>query len=354
MKLEEKLMKLRKENAWSQEEFADKLNVTRQTVSKWELGQTTPDTDNLTKIASIFGISVNDLLDENTNPIEENSKVNNNNNGRPIKILLLIAILIVVFLGIGAITINKIFNKVTNQVVPKSIIEMFEQYSIADIFDMIFGKIQESEKEFDRNSFNNKFKTLYYGSTDGFFMNNFIDEVLKSNDEHPNNLITVKYKDIESNNANEIKTIKKQLKTGVTDKYEIYYEYDENGYINKAIIEDAEKTDLNSQVDSLLNGSSNSSNNQMTDFQKNSFNQTFKTLYYGSTDGFFMNNFIDAVIKSNEEHPEHIITVNYAGTETSDASELRNMKKKFTNGTTYEIIYEYDENGLINKAKIEK
>ena len=111
MKLEEKLMKLRKENAWSQEEFADKLNVSRQTVSKWELGQTTPDTDNLTKIASIFGISVNDLLDENANPIEKNSK-SSNKNGSLVKILILVVILILVLLGIGAITINKIFNKV--------------------------------------------------------------------------------------------------------------------------------------------------------------------------------------------------------------------------------------------------
>ena len=43
MKLEEKIIKLRKRNAWSQEELAEKLDVTRQTVSKWELGQTTPD-----------------------------------------------------------------------------------------------------------------------------------------------------------------------------------------------------------------------------------------------------------------------------------------------------------------------
>ena len=242
MKFDEKLMKLRKENAWSQEELADKLNVSRQTVSKWELGQTTPDTDNLTKIASIFGISVNDLLDENTNPIEnpieKESKNTINNSSKPLKIFILIIILIFVLLGIGGITINKIFNKVTNQVVPKSIIEIFEQYSFTDIFDMIFGKIEESENEFDRDSFNNSFKTLYYGSTNGFLMNNFIDEVLKSNEENPNKLITIKYKDFESNSANEIKTLKKQIKNGVADKYEIYYEYDENGYINKAIIEE--------------------------------------------------------------------------------------------------------------------
>ena len=97
MKLEEKLMKLRKRNAWSQEEFADKLNVSRQTVSKWELGQTTPDTDNLSKIATIFGVTVNDLLDENINSIEEktntinNSGSNSENNSRTIKIAILIS-----------------------------------------------------------------------------------------------------------------------------------------------------------------------------------------------------------------------------------------------------------------------
>lgn len=253
MKIDEKLMKLRKENAWSQEEFAEKINVSRQTVSKWELGQTVPDTENLSKIAKIFGVSVNDLLDENTNTFEEKSKINNSNNSRIFKIVILIILLIIIVLGIGAITINKIFNKVTSQVVPKSISEMFEQYPFTDIFKVIFGQMQESENEFDINSFNGKFKTLYYGSTNGFYMNDFIDEVLKSNDEHPNKLITVKYKDLESNNAEEIKEIKRQIKSNLTDTYEIYYEYDNNGYINKAMIEDEENTDLNFQLNEMLN-----------------------------------------------------------------------------------------------------
>ncbi len=344
MKLDEKLIKLRKEHAWSQEEFANQLNVSRQTVSKWELGQTTPDTNNLTKIASIYGISVNNLLDDNANPIEEKSKTQTNtttsSNKRVLKLIILVVILIFVFLGIGAITINKIFNKVTNQVVPKSMSEMFEGNSIADIFDSIFNKVKESEKESDRDDFNFIFKSLYYGSTQSSVMNNFIDEVLKSNDQHPNNLITVKYKDIESNKADEIRAIKKQLKANAIDEYEIYYEYDENGYINKAIIEEDEEENL--------------SNKKITDFQRDLFNQNFKAFYYGSTEGFFMNDFIDDVIKSNEENPEHIITVSYAGTETSDANELRNMKKKFTTGTNYEITYEFDEDGLITKAKVEK
>ena len=69
MKFEEKLMKLRKEKAWSQEELAEKLNVTRQTISKWELGQTVPDMYNLTKIAEVFGTTVSELYYEKENKI---------------------------------------------------------------------------------------------------------------------------------------------------------------------------------------------------------------------------------------------------------------------------------------------
>lgn len=45
MKFNEKIIELRKKQGLSQEELGYKLNVTRQTVSKWELGQTTPEMD---------------------------------------------------------------------------------------------------------------------------------------------------------------------------------------------------------------------------------------------------------------------------------------------------------------------
>ncbi|MDR0863109.1 MAG: helix-turn-helix domain-containing protein [Oscillospiraceae bacterium] len=58
----ENLMRLRKTNGFSQEELGAKLNVTRQTVSKWELGQTTPEMDKLIEMAKLFGISVDELV----------------------------------------------------------------------------------------------------------------------------------------------------------------------------------------------------------------------------------------------------------------------------------------------------
>ena len=345
MKLEEKLMRLRKKNAWSQEEFAEKLDVTRQTVSKWELGQTTPDTDNLSKIATIFGISVNDLLDENINPIDDNSQTSNNSynnynsdnsynnynsdnsknsNNKLWKTFILIIILIVALLVIGAIALNKLFNKITNQAIPKSVIEMFQENSITDIFNEIIAKVKNLKQE----ASNDTFKNLYYGDVDGTFMGEFLDEIVKSNEENTNKIITLKYKDMETSDAQEIRSVKDKISS---DKvYEISYEYDEEGYINKAII----------------------GREKLTDYAINLFNNTFKSLYYGTENGFFMDDFIDQVIQSNEEHPDNIITVNYNGVVTSNADELRNMKKKFTNGKTYDISYEYDEDGLINKAKI--
>lgn len=64
MKFEEKLIKLRKENALSQEELGEKLNVTRQTVSKWELGQTKPDLEKLLEISKIYNVSLESLTSD--------------------------------------------------------------------------------------------------------------------------------------------------------------------------------------------------------------------------------------------------------------------------------------------------
>ncbi len=62
MKFEEKLTALRKSRGWSQEELGEKLGVTRQTVSKWELGATTPEMEKLAAMSELFGISVDELI----------------------------------------------------------------------------------------------------------------------------------------------------------------------------------------------------------------------------------------------------------------------------------------------------
>ena len=62
MKIDEKIYLLRKEHNLSQEELANKLSVSRQTVSKWETGESCPDFDKIVPLCEIFGISTEELL----------------------------------------------------------------------------------------------------------------------------------------------------------------------------------------------------------------------------------------------------------------------------------------------------
>ena len=117
MKFNEKLINLRKKAGLSQEELGYKLNVTRQTVSKWELGQTTPEMDKLIEISKIFNISVDELKnDSNSNPIIEDQPIEKTNNKektvRTIVIGVLIVVILLIVIGVftGSSILN-IFNK---------------------------------------------------------------------------------------------------------------------------------------------------------------------------------------------------------------------------------------------------
>lgn len=76
MNINEKILLLRKKAGLSQESLAEKLNVTRQTVSNWELGQTTPDILQAKELSKIFNVSLDDLTN---NKLELNVKNNSNN-----------------------------------------------------------------------------------------------------------------------------------------------------------------------------------------------------------------------------------------------------------------------------------
>lgn len=62
MILADKIITLRKKNGWSQEELAQKLNVTRQSVSKWEGAQAVPDLERILQLSRIFGVSTDYLI----------------------------------------------------------------------------------------------------------------------------------------------------------------------------------------------------------------------------------------------------------------------------------------------------
>ena len=65
MNLNQKITQLRNDNNWSQEELAEKLNVSRQSVSKWESGQSKPDLDKIVVLSNIFDVSTDYLLKDN-------------------------------------------------------------------------------------------------------------------------------------------------------------------------------------------------------------------------------------------------------------------------------------------------
>lgn len=83
MKFNENIRNLRRERDYSQEYLAEKLNVTRQTISKWENGAAMPDLKKLTEIADFFSVSMDTLLGieiENDDKKKESSSNNSNEN----------------------------------------------------------------------------------------------------------------------------------------------------------------------------------------------------------------------------------------------------------------------------------
>ena len=79
MNLAERLFELRKAKNLTQDDVAEKLNVTRQTVSKWETGQSTPDFDKIVPLCELYGISPNELLKgEKEEPEQETVDSENN------------------------------------------------------------------------------------------------------------------------------------------------------------------------------------------------------------------------------------------------------------------------------------
>ena len=59
---------LRKSHNYTQEELAEKLDISRQAISKWETGVTVPDVDVLLKLSKLYGISINDILEPKIQP----------------------------------------------------------------------------------------------------------------------------------------------------------------------------------------------------------------------------------------------------------------------------------------------
>ena len=70
MKFGENLKNLRKQKKLSQEKLAEKVGVSRQSVSKWEVGESYPEMNNILKLCKIFNCKINDLVHEDLTDID--------------------------------------------------------------------------------------------------------------------------------------------------------------------------------------------------------------------------------------------------------------------------------------------
>ena len=122
MNLGNKITELRKKNNLSQEDVAEKVGVIRQTISKWELEETTPDIKQAKELSKIFNVSLDELTDNDVKNILVD-KVSNTERlaGMIIKILKGIGIFFIVIIVfyifliiIGLVAFNKVKTE-TNQ-----------------------------------------------------------------------------------------------------------------------------------------------------------------------------------------------------------------------------------------------
>lgn len=100
MSLGERLLNLRKEKHLSQEEVADKINVSRQTISKWETDQSTPDFDKIMPLCKLYEISADELLtgkEEKKQNINEEPIIYNEGNSKKRAIGIGIGVLLYFF-----------------------------------------------------------------------------------------------------------------------------------------------------------------------------------------------------------------------------------------------------------------
>ena len=349
MKFNEKLIELRKKAGLSQEELGYKLNVTRQTVSKWELGQTTPDMDKLTELSKIFNVSVDELVNEAERVVPQNKVIedqpmeNGGTKENKVKIII-IGILVVVLIWIivkmvtGFTTLNNVtgeqgffdkffgmFSKVSSE--QQNMIGVVEGMfnNVQNIMGNTLEQMDTTLEQMDTIKFNGVLE-IYKGSNSSNSLKSLLDEVVTKNKTEQRKII-VKYNETETQDTEAIKALKANIKD--SSNYEVSFEYDEEGFIYEVNIERV-----------------------FSEFEKKSFNGSFE-IYAGSNKGFFVISVLDNIITSNKTE-DRKITVKYMETETQSEDEIKNIKYNIENFDDYEISFGYDADGFINEVTIEK
>lgn len=120
MELKEKLVALRKEKGLTQLVVAEKLDVSRQAISRWELGTALPSTDNLKSLSELYGVPVDYLINEETERVnsESDSKKENEDRRDHKRLLRGIVACISVVLIVIVVSCIAIFLKEETETIP--------------------------------------------------------------------------------------------------------------------------------------------------------------------------------------------------------------------------------------------
>lgn len=252
MKFYEKLIILRKKALLSQEELAEKLDVTRQTISKWELGQSKPDIDKLQMMSKLFEVDVNTLTNEDIS-LEDKAETKEDKNNKKedgdrkfiLYILIIIFIASLAFLTYRVGTdikakkdeIKEELRKEKEKAEKK---QEEEEKKQQELEDKITKEQEEYHENFSKDSFNSTFE-MNQGTKSGMFAKSQVDNVVKNNKKDKEHLIEVVFDGTSYGtdplNIQNIKNKLQEFNGYKFQEYEISLDYDDNGYVNKVTIE---------------------------------------------------------------------------------------------------------------------
>lgn len=252
MKFYEKLIILRKKALLSQEELAEKLDVTRQTISKWELGQSKPDIDKLQMMSKLFEVDVNTLTNEDISLEDKGETKEDKNNKKEdgdrkfiLYILIIIFIASLAFLTYRVGTdikakkdeIKEELRKEKEKAEKK---QEEEEKKQQELEDKINKEQEEYHENFSKDSFNSTFE-MNQGTKSGMFAKSQVDNIIKNNKKDKEHLIEVIFDGTsygtDPSNISNVKNKLQEFNGNKFQEYEISLDYDDNGYVNKVTIE---------------------------------------------------------------------------------------------------------------------
>ena len=245
MKFYEKLIILRKKALLSQEELAEKLDVTRQTISKWELGQSKPDIDKLQMMSKLFEVDVNTLTNEDISLEDKGeTKEDKNNKKEDDNRKFILYILIIIFIASLALLAYRVGTdiKTKKDEIKEELRKEKEkaEKEEKEFKDKFNKDMEESDLKFDKNSFNSNY-TFYSGTQPGQNVSMLIDNIINKNKTEKDHLVELTFDNTsygtDSDNIKQTKNMIQTFKGYDIQYYEVSMDYDDNGYVNKVTIE---------------------------------------------------------------------------------------------------------------------